>query len=294
MLWLAKVLTLVVLFIVVPFMLLIIAVGAAAKTQKNVAAGENVVAVVEVTGMITSSKDILKQLHEHVDNEKVKGIVLRVDSPGGAVAPSQDIFAAVGELKKRKPIVVSMGSMAASGGLYSSLSASKIFCEPGTLTGSIGVIVQLPNVQQIADKVGFNMVTIKSGELKDVGNMFRQMSDREREYLESVVMAIRSQFVAAVAAGRGLDKEKVETFADGRVLTGEQAIELGLADKIGTVYDAAREVFELLGKPLPAGKTPTLYYASDKFAQFRKLLESVLDLPLRLKSGREVRILYLA
>jgi len=278
--WLFKLLTLVVIFFfLVPFLLLIS--GRAAKDDFSAAIGpaKNVVAVVELKGLIDSSKDVLEELYKQVKNEKVKGIVLRVDSPGGAVGPAQDVYYAVKQLKAQKPIVASMGAVAASGGLYAALAASKIYCEPGTITGSIGVILQVPNLTKVTERVGFDMVTIKSGQFKDVGNSFREMTEEDRAFLQSTVDAAHEEFIKAVAEGRSIDPAKVREFADGRILLGSQARDLKLVDEFGDIYAAARAVFEILGKPLPAGEVPTLHYPSEKFGAVKKLLEGLLKLP---------------
>jgi len=276
--WLAKLVTLV-LVVGLGFLTLVgtvAAVGAASNVSKN---KDNKVAVVELKGVIMDSREVVEELHKQAADNSVKGIVLRVDSPGGAVGPSQEVYYAVKALKGKKPIVVSMGSLAASGGLYASLGASKIFALPGTITGSIGVIMQIPNLTDIADKVGFQMITIKSGKLKDVGNTFRKMAPEEQAYLEDSVRLSHEDFIAAVAEGRKLDREKVVKFADGRILLGTQAKDLGLVDAFGDTYDAARSIFEILGEPLPATSEPYLVYPNDKYQEFKKFLESVISVP---------------
>ncbi|MBX7137190.1 MAG: signal peptide peptidase SppA [Oligoflexia bacterium] len=273
-LWLAKFITIVVLLVVV-LPLLLSAIAAVVDNTSDSGSSHLSVAVIEMNGMITDSKETLEQLHKQISNDKVKGIVLRVDSPGGAVGPSQEIFSAVQRLKKEKPIVVSMGSVAASGGLYVSLAASKIYCQPGTITGSIGVILQVPNFTKIASQVGVEMVTVKSGKLKDVGNTFRPMTDEEREFLQGTVNESYTAFVQAVVDGRGIPREKVLQFADGRIILGSKAVELGLVDGFGDVYDAARTVFELAGTPLKETEHPKLIYPAEKFAEVKRLLGTV-------------------
>ena len=227
--WLAKFATwIMVLFFVVPLMLLFVGMASQKALDESPTVGKKTVAVVELTGMITSAKDILKELYKQADNDKVKAIVLRIDSPGGAVGPSQEIYAAVKKLKEKKPIVVSMGALAASGGLYSALGASKILCSPGTLTGSIGVILEIPNFTKIAEKVGVDMITIKSGKFKDAGNSFRPMTDEDRAYLEATIATAYKDFFQAVVDARKLKPEDVTKFADGRIVLGSQAVELGL------------------------------------------------------------------
>ncbi len=265
--WLAKLLTLVIIAVIV---LPVIAGGIAAAGK----IGGPKVAVVELQGPIEDVTDVLKALYQESRNKDSKAIVLRVDSPGGAVAPSEEVYNAIRKLKAIKPIVVSMGSVAASGGLYSSLAATKIFCQPGTQTGSIGVVMQIPNFASIADKVGFSMVTVKSGALKDVGNQFRQMTDEERKYLEDTASKVHALFIKAVADGRGISEDKVRQFADGRVIIGHEAKELGLVDGFGDVYDAAREGLTLAGIKLKDDELPTLHYANRKKNFLEKALES--------------------
>jgi protease-4 len=265
--WLAKLVTLVIIALLVLPMI----VGAIAAVGK---VGGPKVAVVELQGPIEDVTDVLKALYQESRNKDSKAIVLRVDSPGGAVAPSEEVYNAVRKLKAVKPIVVSMGSVAASGGLYSSLAASKVFCQPGTQTGSIGVVMQIPNFTSAADKVGISMVTVKSGALKDVGNQFRQMTDEERKYLEDTASKVHSLFIKAVATSRGISEEKVRQFADGRVIIGHEAKELGLVDDFGDVYDAAREGLKIAGVTLKDDELPTLHYANRKKNFLEKALEA--------------------
>ena len=149
-------------------------IASGAKISKEgLPTNKKTVAVVKLDSMIMDSEDIVKELYKQADDKKVKAIVLRINSPGGAVGPSQDIYSAVASIKKIKPVVASMGAVAASGGLYAALGASKVYAQAGTMTGSIGVVLQIPNVSAITDKYGFKMTTIKAGALKDVGNMYR-------------------------------------------------------------------------------------------------------------------------
>ena len=290
LLWLAKMVTIVMLFLfVVPAFLTAALVVSEGGLVEAPLGSKNLVAVVEMKGTIESSKEILESLYKYADDSKIRGIVLRIDSPGGAVAPSQDIYAAVKSLKAKKPIVVSMGSLAASGGLYSAMGASKVFAEPGTLTGSIGVIMEVPNFTKIAERVGFDMVTIKSGKLKDIGNSFRTMTDEERQFLEGQLAKVHGQFITAVAEGRKLDEGKVREFADGRILIGSEAKDFGLVDEFGGVYEAARAVFDILGEPLKADEMPKLVYARDKFDELKELLHSVTRLPGLLSPSAQMR-----
>lgn len=283
--WLAKILTITVLFVI--GLMALAGVGAAAGGL----AGPRV-AVVELEGPIEDSTDILKALYEEARNKETKAIVLRVDSPGGAVAPSEEIYNAVRRLKAEKPIVVSMGSMAASGGLYSALGASKIFCQPGTQTGSIGVIMQIPNFTSIADKVGVQMVTVKSGALKDVGNQFRPMTDDEKKFLQDTAARVHSLFINAVVDGRKLSEAKVREFADGRVLLGHEAKALGLVDEFGDIYDAAREALKLANVTLEKEQLPNLAYRDKKRELWEKLFRSASSLPSLLNGSSSAALRY--
>jgi protease-4 len=269
--WLAKLLTLVLIALIV-LPMLAGAIAAAGKLSGKI--GGPSVSVVELMGPIEDVTEVLKALYQESQNKDSKAIVLRIDSPGGAVAPSEEVYNAVRKLKSVKPIVVSMGSVAASGGLYSSLAATKIFCQPGTQTGSIGVVMQIPNFSTVADKVGVSMVTVKSGALKDVGNQFRPMTDVERKFLEDTASKVHSLFIKAVATGRGIPEDKVREFADGRLIIGHEAKELGLVDGFGDVYDAAREGLKIAGVELKDGELPQLNYANRKKNILEKALEA--------------------
>lgn len=281
--WLAKLITIfVVIFIIVPVLLGMMAALAGGLLSEGLPAVGKTVAVIELEGEILDSKGTVKELYKQAENTKVKGTVLRVNSPGGAVGPSQEIYEAVKNLNARspkKPVVVSMGAVAASGGLYSSLSGAKIFAEPGTMTGSIGVIMQLPNVQRLVDWAGVSFVTIKSGELKDIGNMFRPMTDVERAFLQSTIERVQEDFVKAVVESRKIPEEEVRKFADGRLIMGSQARDLRLIDAYGGVYDAARAVFELAGEPLKDSEIPHLFYPRDRFSELREALDNIASIP---------------
>lgn len=282
-LWLFKVITLIVIFFVFVPMIIASLVFIANKGQMR-REGKHTVAVVEILGEIRDTKDVIQKLHDQVEDNDIKGIVLRIDSPGGTVAASQDVYSVVKELKKKKPIVVSMGDVAASGGLYSALSASKIFCQPGTLTGSIGVIMQMPNLTKLADTVGVQMTTIKSGALKDVGNPFRPISPDEQNYLTDTIKTVHEDFMGAVSESRGIPLEKVKEFADGRIITGRLAKELGLVDDFGDVYTASKEIFKIKGEPLKEGELPNLYYPEDALSELKRLTALLQTIPKTLNS----------
>jgi protease-4 len=196
------------------------------------------VAVVDLSGIIISSADVVRQLKKYREEGSVKAIVLRIDSPGGAVSPSQEIYDQVLETKKRKKIVASMGSVAASGGYYVACAADSIVANPGTLTGSIGVIFEFPVFAGLFKKIGIQTEVVKSGELKDVGSSTRPMTEKERRMLQSVIDDTYEQFVEAVSKNRRMEKSKILALADGSVFTGRQAKANGLVDRLGNLDDA--------------------------------------------------------
>lgn len=200
------------------------------------------IGVVEITGPIMESKDVVARLQKLAKDETIKGIVVRVDSPGGAVAPSQEMYQAVKRASEKKPLAVSMGSTAASGGYYLALGATKIFANSGSVTGSIGVITQLFNVSKLVEKVDVEIHTVKTGEYKDSGSPFREFDDTDEAYFRQLIDDIYDQFITDVAEARKLDKEKVREVADGRVFTGRQAKKLKLVDELGTFDDAVNWV----------------------------------------------------
>jgi protease-4 len=221
----------------------------------------NQVGVIEVAGVIVDSKKVIEQLDDFHENGSVKAIVLRVDSPGGGVGPSQEIHDAVKRIDTDKPVVVSMGSVAASGGYYIAAPARVIFANPGTLTGSIGVIMEFTNFQELLEKIGLHSQVVKSGKHKDIGSPVRPMTEEDRALLQALIDDVHSQFVDSVAAGRKLDTQKVRTLADGRIFTGRQAKELGLVDELGGLDAAVRRAGELAGID---GKPDVIYPPSDK------------------------------
>jgi len=191
------------------------------------------------TSSAGSSNSVLKDLRKALKSKRVKAVLLRVNSPGGTVPMSQEIHEAVVELKAAgKPVVVSMGDVAASGGYYISCAADKIVANPGTLTGSIGVIINLMNFKALADKVGVEPEVIKSGQFKDIASPYKKMSKEEHDILQALIMDSYEQFTTAIAEGRKIPIDKVKTIADGRIYSGRQAQKLGLVDKLGSYTDA--------------------------------------------------------
>lgn len=216
------------------------------------------VGVIEVHGVIGSADQIIEELTEFRRQDKVRAIVLRIDSPGGAVGASQELYAEVKRTNEVKPVVASMGSVAASGGLYAALGAEQIIANPGTLTGSIGVIIKFANLEELLQKIGYRSETIKSGELKDAGAIDRALTDREREMLREMIHGVHDQFVNDLALSRQLPDDRVREFADGRIFSGAQALELELIDALGNLNDATMLAAELGG--LDGDEVPPLIY----------------------------------
>ncbi len=196
------------------------------------------VGVVEITGSISDSKKALKAIHQFAEADSIKAVVIRVDSPGGAVGPSQEIYDAVKKLSAKKKVVASMGSIAASGGFYIASAAEKVFANAGTLTGSIGVVMEVPNVAGVLKWAGVEVNTVTAGKMKDSGSPFRAMTDDEKKYFEAILKDVHEQFIEAVAAGRKMKVDEVRPLADGRVFSGRQAKEAKLVDELGGI-DAA-------------------------------------------------------
>jgi protease IV len=219
------------------------------------------VGIVEVKGAISDSKKILKELKQFSDSEHIKAIVIRIDSPGGAVGPSQEIFDAIKRIRAKKKVVASMGSLAASGGFYIACAADKVYANPGTLTGSIGVIMQSPDVSGVLKWAGVSMNTLTAGKLKDSGSPFRPMSEEERAYFLGVLTDVHAQFIDAVAEGRKLSVDEVKPWADGRIFSGRQAKEAKLVDELGGIEAAVADAAKLGGI---TGEPKTEYPKGDK------------------------------
>ena len=196
------------------------------------------VGILEVKGVIANVQPTIEELAKFRRDGSIKAVVVRIESPGGGVSSSQELYEEVKRTAQEKPVVVSMGSVAASGGYYIACAAQKIYANPGTITGSIGVILQFTNFEELLKKIGFRMEVVKSGPYKDVGNPGREMTPEEKAYLQKLVDNVHQQFVRDVARGRHMKVEKVREVADGRIFTGEQAMELGLVDELGDLKDA--------------------------------------------------------
>lgn len=215
---------------------------------------EDRIALIRVEGVILDSQATVGELKRFGENPSIKAIVLRIDSPGGGVVPSQEIHDAVQRVraKSNKAVIASMGNVAASGGYYIAAATDRIVANPGTLTGSIGVIMETANVEGLLQKLGVEGVVIKSGKFKDVGSPLRKMSDEERSLMQIVMDDVHKQFIEAVAAGRALELADVQALADGRIFTGRQAKDAKLVDELGNLEDAiqlAADVAGIEGEP---------------------------------------------
>jgi len=230
--------------------------------------GKEKVGVVELSGVITDARAPIRHLKRFRDDKSIRAIVLRVDSPGGSVGPAQEIYREIVKTKKKKKIVVSMGTLAASGGYYVAAAADKIMASPGTITGSIGVIMGYANFEKLLEKIGLVPVVIKSGQFKDIGSPSRTMSSEERKLLQELSDGIHQQFIRDVAEGRSLSVDQIRKVADGRILTGEAAHQAGLVDRLGNLEDAVQWAGNLAGVK---GAVEAVY-ARDKEIPFLKYL----------------------
>ncbi len=228
----------------------------------------------KIEGMITDAGEVTSFLRELKQDDSVKGVLLRIDSPGGAVAPSQELYQAVRELAAKKPVVASMGTAAASGGYYAAAPATLIVANPGTLTASIGVRAEYVNVQGLMDKLGLKSDTLASGKLKAAGSPTQPMTPEQRAYLQGLIMDLHQQFVGDVAEARKMPLDKVEKLADGRAMTGRQALEAGLVDKLGGQEQALAALRELAKLPESA---PLLEGPEKKLPFLPRLLGATLS-----------------
>jgi protease-4 len=210
--------------------------------------GKDRVALVKLEGLLITAEPVVEELNDYAEDSSVKAIVLRIDSPGGGVVVSQEIYNAVKNARKEgKKVVASMGTVAASGGYYVAAAADRIVANPGTLTGSIGVKMEFANIEKLLEKIGVRGMVVKAGEYKDVGSPFREMSAQEKKILQDVIDDVHSQFIKAVAEGRNMQESEVRAIADGRIFTGRQALDLKLVDQLGDLADSIKVAGELVG-----------------------------------------------
>ncbi len=207
------------------------------------------VAVLPITGIIDSERQFVKDLNAFREDPSVQAFVVEIRSPGGGVGASQAIYGELERLRREdeRPVIAWIGDVGASGGYYVALPADSIFALPGSITGSIGVIMQFPNAEELFRKVGVELEVVKSGRLKDIGSPVRELSEEERRVLQDLVDDVWNQFVEAVMQGRDMDRSRVEELADGRIFSGERALTMGLIDRIGTLQDALDVAGEMAG-----------------------------------------------
>ncbi|WP_321372124.1 signal peptide peptidase SppA [uncultured Desulfuromusa sp.] len=228
------------------FFLLVVFAAGLLGTGSVVSVGDKI-GVLEVEGTIVDSRLLAEQIVTFRNRSNIKAVVVRVDSPGGGVGPSQEIYAELKKLAEEKPLVISMGSVAASGGYYIAVAGERIFANPGTITGSIGVIMSFPNYQDLMGKVGIQTEVVKSGTFKDIGSSTRKFTVADRALLQEMIDDVHLQFVEAISAGRNLPLEKLQPYVDGRIFTGRQALELGLVDELGGFHDAIKYAATVVG-----------------------------------------------
>ncbi|NQT68493.1 MAG: signal peptide peptidase SppA [Desulfobacteraceae bacterium] len=228
------------------------------------------VGVIEVNGIIADAKNVIQNLKHFREDNSIKAIVIRIDSPGGAVGPSQEIFREIRKTLSTKKVIASMGAIAASGGYYVAAGTDGIVANPGTITGSIGVIMGFTNYQELLQKIGLVPVVIKSGEFKDIGSPAREMTAKEKTILKDFAKKIHRQFIMDIVEGRKMDQDKVESLADGRIFTGEESKDLGLVDRLGNLEDAIEWAGRLGGIK---GKISAVYAREKKLSLLKYLSE---------------------
>lgn len=226
------------------------------------------IGIIEINGMIFSSKKIIEDMKTFCEQDSIKAIILRIDSPGGGIGPSQEIYREIVKTKRLKKIITSMGSVAASGGYYIASATNGIVANPGTLTGSIGVIMEYANIMEIVKKIGISPIVIKSGEFKDMGSPLRELKDTERKIFQGLVDELHLQFVNDAAKARNIDVKTMAKLADGRVYTGKKALKLKLIDRLGNLDDAVLWAGEMANVK---GELNPVYPKEDKMTFIRKL-----------------------
>jgi len=256
--------------------------------EKAFALGDKI-AVVDIKGVITGSRNIVEQIGTYTQDDGVKAIILRINSPGGSVGPSQEIYREVLKAREKKKVIASMASVGASGGYYVACASDLIVANPGTITGSIGVVMEFSNVEELLKKIGLRSYVIKSGKHKDIGSPLREMTPGEKSILQGVIDSVHSQFVRAVAENRNIEESKVREIADGRIFSGEQAMELGLVDRLGGLQDAIEIAAEMVGIK---GK-PTVIYPRRKLSIYELLFKKSVRFLMDEVWQREYQLSYL-
>ncbi|MBP8625570.1 MAG: signal peptide peptidase SppA [Syntrophorhabdaceae bacterium] len=229
------------------------------------------IGVLEIEGVITDMKDLMEDVVKFKEDDSIRGVIVRINSPGGSTAPTQEIYRELKKLRNKKKVYVSMGSVCASGGYYIASAGNKIYALPSTITGSIGVIMENVVMEDLLKKIGIQANPIKAGAYKDIGSPFRRMKADERAYLQEIIDSIHNEFIKDVADARKMNVDAVKKFADGRVFTGSQAKAIGMVDNIGTYHDAIddmKRALNIKGKPV-------LVYGKKPFSLLRMLVSSI-------------------
>jgi protease-4 len=247
------------------------------------------IGVIPIEGAITHSERITSELVRFTKDDGIKAIILRIDSPGGAVGPTQEIYREVLKTTETKKVVASMGGVAASGGYYIAAAADQIVANPATITGSICVLMEFVQVEDLLSKIGISFEVLKSGEYKDTGSPHRKLTEREKKLLETLIADIQRQFVEAVSEGRGLAIEKVQEIADGRILTGSQALEVGLVDALGNFQDAVELTKKIVGIK---GEATLVYSKKSKMELLDLFFESAVRSFIKLFQGMKTQVEY--
>jgi protease-4 len=245
------------------------------------AIGHEKVAVVEVFGPIMVADKAVEQIRKYAGDDAIKGILVHIDSPGGTVGAAQEIYSALLEAKKKKPVVASMGTLGASGGYYIAMAADKVIANPGTITGSIGVIMAFMDARSLMSKIGLKTITVTSAKFKEIGTGSREFTEEDRAVLQTVIDDVHRQFVEAVAESRHLDIEKVKKLADGRVFSGRQALAEGLVDELGSY----RRAVDILAGMAGIKGEPAIVREKERFSFLKDVLSEKLGL---MKTVREV------
>jgi protease-4 len=265
--------------------------GAPEGIPGHIGFGKGRIGILELKGLIYESDEIIKDIKQFKEDESISAVVLRIDSPGGAVAPSQEIFREVEKLAQKKLVIASIGSVGASGGYYVACGAHTIFANPGSITGSIGVIMEFVNMKELFKWAKVEPIVIKSGQFKDSGAPYRDMTPEERVYLQELIDNVHSQFVSAVAEKRKLDINVVKKIADGRIFTGEMAKEAGLVDELGDFDDAVERAAQETGI---TGKPQLVYPVRKKFKMFEKFVDNLTQVLFnKVHPGRWLNLSYL-
>ncbi len=268
-------LTIVILFLLIFTFLAGIGSGLLISGGSSFTSGDKV-AVLRVEDVIIDSQIYLESIDAIAKDDNVKALVVRIDSPGGSVGPSQEIYSELKKLGKELPIVASIGGVGASGGYYIACATEKIYANPGSITGSIGVIAQFASYEKLLDWAKIDVEVIKSGKYKDVGSPFREMDETDKQYIQELIDNVYSQFKSVVASSRDLGTEQVDSIAEGKIYTGEQALNLKLIDELGTINDAVSEAGKLGGIE---GEPNVINFPKKKFS-FQDLLNSKFDTSL--------------